>query len=106
VQGVSKFHNGVDIATPIGTWVGAAAAGTVVEAGWSNGFGNYIKIKHNNGYSTLYGHLSQICVHSGQKVKAGSLIAKSGNTGRTTGPHLHFSIFKGDVVLNPLDYLW
>jgi murein DD-endopeptidase MepM/ murein hydrolase activator NlpD len=106
IQGVSKFHNGVDIRTPIGTWVGAAAAGTVIDAGWSNGYGNYIKIKHANGYSTLYGHLSKLCVHSGQKVKAGSLIAKSGNTGRTTGPHLHFSIFKGDKVMNPLDFLW
>jgi murein DD-endopeptidase MepM/ murein hydrolase activator NlpD len=106
LQGVTKFHNGVDISAPIGTWVGAAALGKVLEAGWSNGYGNYVKIAHPNGYTTLYGHLSRIFVHSGQTVKAGSLIAKSGNTGRTTGPHLHFSIFKGNAVMNPLDYLW
>ena len=106
LQGVTKFHNGVDIKAPVGTWVGAAAAGRILEAGWNNGYGNYIKIDHHNGYTTLYGHLSKIYVHSGQTVKAGSLIAKSGNTGRSTGPHLHFSIFKGDKVMNPLDYLW
>jgi murein DD-endopeptidase MepM/ murein hydrolase activator NlpD len=107
LQGVTKFHNGVDIGVPAGTWVGAAAAGTVLEAGWSNGgYGNYIRIAHKGGYTTLYGHLSHIYVHAGQTVKAGSLIAKSGSTGRSTGPHLHFSIFKGSTVLNPLDYLW
>lgn len=105
-QGVTKFHNGVDIKAPLGTWVGAAAAGKITEAGWSNGYGNYVRIAHSNGYTTLYGHLSKLYVHSGQTVKAGSLIAKSGSTGRSTGPHLHFSIFKGSTVMNPLDFLW
>jgi murein DD-endopeptidase MepM/ murein hydrolase activator NlpD len=106
IQGVTKFHNGVDIQTPVGTNVEAAAAGRVTDAGWSNGYGNYIMIQHKNGYMTLYGHLSRLLVHEGQKVKAGTIIAKSGNTGRTTGPHLHFSIFKDNKVMNPLDYLW
>ncbi len=106
IQGVTKMHNGVDIRAKIGTWVGAAAAGTVTEAGFGNGYGYYIRIQHDNGYSTLYGHLSKIHVKQGQRVKAGQLIAKSGNTGRTTGPHLHFSIFRNGAVKNPLDYLW
>jgi LysM repeat protein len=106
IQGVTKMHNGVDIRAKIGTWVGAAAAGRVTEAGFANGYGYYIRIQHDNGYSTLYGHLSKIHVKQGQRVKAGQLIAKSGNTGRTTGPHLHFSIFRNGAVKNPLDYLW
>jgi len=106
LRGVTKFHNGVDIRAKIGTWVGAAADGVVESAGLEPGFGNCIRIKHANGYRTIYGHLSKIFVKSGQKVKGGKLIAKSGNSGKSTGPHLHFSIFKNGVVQNPLDYLW
>jgi murein DD-endopeptidase MepM/ murein hydrolase activator NlpD len=106
IKGFTEFHNGVDIGVKVGAWVAAAADGEVIYAGWENGFGNTVKIMHANGYSTLYGHLSKIFVKVGQKVKKGKLIAKSGNTGRSTGPHLHFSIFKDGVAQNPLDYIW
>jgi murein DD-endopeptidase MepM/ murein hydrolase activator NlpD len=104
--GVTKFHNGVDIRAKTGTWVGAAAEGTVIHAGWINGYGKTIKIKHENGYVTMYAHLSEIHVKNGQKVAAGKLIGKSGSTGHSTGPHLHFSIFRNGKVMNPLDYIW
>jgi len=106
LKGVTKFHNGVDIRAKTGTWVGAAAEGTVIYAGWINGYGKTIKIKHENGYVTMYAHLSEIHVKNGQKIKSGQLIGKSGNTGHSTGPHLHFSIFKNGKVENPLDYIW
>lgn len=106
LRGVTKFHNGVDIRAKVGTWVGAAAEGTVIYAGWINGYGKTIKIQHKDGYVTMYAHLSEIHVKTGQKVPAGKLIGKSGNTGLSTGPHLHFSIFKDGKVMNPLDYIW
>ncbi len=106
LQGVTKFHNGVDIRAKTGTWVGAAADGTVICAGWVEGYGKTIKIKHDNGYVTMYAHLSEIHVRNGQKVRSGQLIGKSGNTGHSTGAHLHFSIFKNGKAENPLDYIW
>lgn len=101
-----QFHDAVDIRAKIGTWVGASAAGTVVYAGWLDNLGYCVKIAHKDGYTTVYGHLSKIYVKNGQKVKAGQLIAKTGNTGRTTGPHLHFAIYKNGRPENPLKYLW
>ncbi len=106
VTGEIMKHGAVDIRADIGTWVGASADGTVVYAGWAGSLGNCIKIQHADGYMTIYGHLSKIYVKQGQKVKSGKLIGKTGNTGRTTGPHLHFAIHKNDKPLNPLDYLW
>ncbi|HDT15005.1 MAG TPA: LysM peptidoglycan-binding domain-containing protein [Firmicutes bacterium] len=104
--GVTKFHNGVDIRAKTGTWVSSAAEGTIICAGWINGYGKTIKIQHENGYVTMYAHLSEIHVKNGQKVAAGKLIGKSGSTGHFTGPRLHFSIFKDGKVMNPLDYIW
>jgi len=106
VLGFSKYHNGVDIACHQGSWVGAAASGVVTVAGEGGAIGNYIKIDHQNGYVTMYGHLSAIYVHVGQKIKGGQLIARSGSTGRSTGPHLHFTIWENGVVKNPMDFLW
>jgi murein DD-endopeptidase MepM/ murein hydrolase activator NlpD len=106
VLGFSKFHNGVDIACPMRTWVGACAEGTVIAAGWGGAIGKYVKVDHHNGYQTVYGHLDQILVRQGQNVKRGQLIARSGNTGRTTGPHLHFTIYAQGRVVDPLDFLW
>jgi LysM repeat protein len=100
--GDAKFHNGVDIEAHFNTPVEAAAAGTVILAGWNGGFGKCIKIDHHNGYVTLYGHLNAILVHVGQKVKQFQVIAKVGMTGRTTGPHLHFTVLCSAriVILN------
>jgi murein DD-endopeptidase MepM/ murein hydrolase activator NlpD len=106
VTGEERFHGAVDIRADIGTWVGASADGVVVFAGWQDAIGYCIKIQHRDGYSTLYGHLSKIYVRPYQKVFAGKLIAKSGNSGRTTGPHLHFAIFRNGRAINPMDFLW
>ncbi|MDR1417878.1 MAG: M23 family metallopeptidase [Endomicrobium sp.] len=107
VTGKTSFHGGIDIAVPSGTWVGAAADGLVIAA--SNDVSHYgtaVFIDHKNGYITHYGHLSKLYVRVGQKVKKGQLIAKSGATGRVTGPHLHFTIKKSDKALDPMKFIW
>jgi len=106
VTGEKHGHKAVDIRAKIGTWVGASAEGVVVFAGWDDNLGYYIKIQHKDGYTSVYGHLSKIYVRPWQKVRSGQLIAKTGNSGRTTGPHLHFAIYKNGVALNPLNFLW
>jgi murein DD-endopeptidase MepM/ murein hydrolase activator NlpD len=90
--GGPEFHQGLDIAAPMGTTVTAAAAGTVIMAQWYGGYGNYILIDHGGGYSTGYGHLSAIYVASGQAVQRGQAIGAVGSTGQSTGPHLHFEV--------------
>ncbi|WAM33759.1 peptidoglycan DD-metalloendopeptidase family protein [Caldicellulosiruptor morganii] len=100
-----EFHNGIDLAVPWGSNVYAADGGVVEFAGWSGSYGKLIVINHQNGYQTYYGHLSSILVAPGQKVAKGQLIAKSGSTGRSTGPHLHFEVRKYGVPQNPLRYL-
>ena len=90
--GGPEFHQGLDIAAPIGTTVTAAAAGTVIMAQWYDGYGNYILIDHGNHYSTGYGHLSAIYVSVGQVVQRGQAIGAVGSTGVSTGPHLHFEV--------------
>jgi murein DD-endopeptidase MepM/ murein hydrolase activator NlpD len=90
--GAPEFHQGLDIAAPMGTTVTAAAGGTVIMAQWYGGYGNYILIDHGGGYSTGYGHLSAIYVSSGQSVQRGQAIGAVGSTGQSTGPHLHFEV--------------
>ncbi|MGD0565785.1 MAG: M23 family metallopeptidase [Candidatus Goldiibacteriota bacterium] len=106
VTGELSMHQGVDIRADMGSWVGASADGKVIFAGWGGNLGYCIKIAHKDGYITVYGHLSKILVHEGQNVFAGKLIAKTGNSGRTTGPHLHFAIYKDGKLLDPLKFLW
>lgn len=100
-------HNGMDIAGPQGTTVVAAQSGTVITAGWVNGFGNCIIIDHGGGLWSLYGHLMNggILVSEGQSVKQGDAIGKEGSTGRSTGPHLHFGVYENGDVVNPRKYL-
>ncbi len=100
-----RMHKGVDWACSVGTAVKASCGGTVVSAGWSNGYGYCITLRHPDGRQTRYAHLSKILVRSGQKVKQGDKIALSGNTGRSTGPHLHFEILINGSQVNPLKYL-
>ena len=101
-----RNHKGIDFGVPVGTSIKAAAAGTVTYAGWnSGGYGYLVIISHGNGVQTYYGHCSSIITHVGAQVNAGDLIAKSGNTGRSTGPHLHFEIRINDVAYNPELYL-
>ncbi len=106
-QRYSSYHRGVDIATSLGTPVLAADAGTVVVAGWpdNSGYGIRVEIDHGNGYKTLYGHLSKLTVSAGQRVNRGDTIGLEGSTGRSTGPHLHFEIFKSGGKINPLTVL-
>lgn len=106
VTGELSMHQGVDIRADMGSWVGASADGKVIFAGWGGNLGYCVKLAHKDGYVTIYGHLSKILVHEGQNVFAGKLIAKTGNSGRTTGPHLHFAIYKDGKLLDPLKFLW
>ena len=101
----STNHKGVDIGTPMGTPVLAAKSGTVTWASWNGGYGNCIIISHGNGNSTLYGHLSDYNVTTDQQVKQGQVIGYSGNTGNSTGPHLHFGIIENNSWIDPLNYL-
>ncbi|OGM23253.1 hypothetical protein A2961_03675 [Candidatus Woesebacteria bacterium RIFCSPLOWO2_01_FULL_39_21] len=101
------YHKGIDIANKSAPAVLAADAGTVVMAGWPDnyGYGNRVLIDHNNGYRTLYGHLSKIYVVPGQTVKRGDAIGQMGSTGRSTGTHLHFEVIYNGSYLNPLSIL-
>lgn len=104
-KGASTNHKGIDWATPTGTAVMASSGGTVSVAGWQNGYGYVVYINHPDGRQTRYGHLSKILVSAGQKVQQGQKIALSGNTGRSTGPHLHFELRINGQAVNPLNYL-
>lgn len=101
----STNHKGVDIGTPMGTPILAAKSGTVTWASWNGGYGNCVIISHGKGNSTLYGHLSGYNVKVGDTVTQGQVIAYSGNTGNSTGPHLHFGIMESDTWVDPLKYL-
>ncbi|WP_312766196.1 M23 family metallopeptidase [Epilithonimonas sp.] len=101
----SEFHKGLDFAGKWGSPVKATAAGKVIFAGIRGGYGKCVIVRHDNGFETLYGHLSKIGVGVGQDVKIGSVIGALGSTGRSTGPHLHYEvIFKGQRI-DPKDYL-
>ena len=99
----ARNHGGVDIAAPHGTGVFVAAEGTVLRTGYEPaGYGRFVEIRHPNGMTTLYGHLSRLDVASGDPVEAGARIGLVGSTGRSTGPHLHFEVRRGDHQINPV----
>jgi len=98
-------HRGIDIARPSNYNILASDNGVVVSAGVSGSYGNRIVINHNNGYTTLYGHLSSIKVSVGQVVEKGSVIGIMGSTGNSTGTHLHFEVEKNGELVNPLSYV-
>lgn len=104
-RGASTYHKGVDWAIPTGTAVYASCGGTVTRAGWGSGYGYVVYIKHPDGRQTRYAHLSKVLVSTGQTVSQGQKIALSGNTGVSTGPHLHFEMLIGGSQVNPLSYL-
>jgi murein DD-endopeptidase MepM/ murein hydrolase activator NlpD len=98
----SSYHKGIDIAAYVGDPVWASDSGTVVYAGWNNsGYGNLVMIDHNNGYQTVYGHLSVVYVTCGENIAQGVAIGAAGSTGKSTGPHLHFEIRKNGFWINP-----
>ena len=105
IFGASKFHNGIDLAANYEN-VYSVLDGIVTEIGWdNNGGGNYIKVKHFDRFETAYLHLSEIYYRVGEFVKAGFIIAKSGNSGNSTGPHLHFSVKEFGQSINPTHFL-
>jgi murein DD-endopeptidase MepM/ murein hydrolase activator NlpD len=104
VLGYSRMHKGIDFGVPVGTPVMAAGSGTIKREGLASGYGNFLLIDHANGYSTAYGHLSRFAagLHVGSHVHQGQIVAYSGNTGLTTGPHLHYEIRINGIQVNPL----
>lgn len=99
-----KFHAGMDFSANIGTPVYATGNGTVTKAGWESGYGNLIKVDHGFGYVTWYAHLNKCKVRVGQKVLRGEVIGEVGNTGKSTGPHLHYEVHVKGKVVNPVNY--
>lgn len=104
--GQRRYHNGIDLANARGTAIRAALPGRVVHIESQTGnYGKFIIIQHDRGFQTLYGHLDSFLVTSGQYVEQGQIIGRMGSTGRSTGPHLHFSVIRNGTFVNPLDYL-
>ncbi|MEO0831592.1 MAG: DUF5930 domain-containing protein, partial [Pseudomonadota bacterium] len=100
-----RMHNGTDFAGPIGTPIYATADGVVTQAGWASGYGRLIKIQHDFGIETRYAHLNSMDVQVGQRVSRGERIGAMGNSGRSTGPHLHYEVRVGGTPVNPMIYI-
>ena len=98
-------HNGLDIAVAEGTDVIAVKSGTVTEVRTSATYGKLLKYETKDGYTVMYAHLSDVLVKKGEKIRQGQVVAKSGNTGLSTGPHLHYSLWKDETLLDPMEYL-
>ena len=103
--GARDFHSGMDIASGPGTPVKATADGIVSFAGWSGGSGNLVALEHGLGFSTYYAHNRSVVVKVGQKVKRGDILSYVGSTGNSTGPHVHYEIWKAGKALNPLTFI-
>jgi murein DD-endopeptidase MepM/ murein hydrolase activator NlpD len=101
-----KFHSGIDFTAPKGTPIYATGNGTVSTAENGSGYGNHIVINHGYGYYSLYAHMSKIAVKKGQKVNRGDLLGYIGNTGTSTGPHLHYEVIKGGQKINPINFFY
>jgi Membrane proteins related to metalloendopeptidases len=101
-----RFHAGMDFTAPTGTSIYATANGTIMSAGWKQGYGNCVEINHGFGYVTLYGHMSSIKARVGQSVKRGDIIGLVGSTGKSTGPHLHYEVHLRGEIMNPANYYY
>ncbi len=100
-----EFHDGLDFAAPYGTPVHATGSGVVAQAGWMGPYGLAVLLDHAEGYQTLYGHLSRLLVRPGERVERGQVLGYVGSTGRSTGPHLHYSVYRWGVAVDPRPYL-
>lgn len=105
IAGVKSFHTGTDMACPTGTPIYASMSGTISATGVNRVYGNYVIIEHGNGYQTLYAHMSKIIAKKGQWVSQGTRIGLVGSTGYSTGPHLHFTVYKNGKMINPMTVL-
>ena len=105
IFGKTQIHKGIDFGAPIGTPIYATGNGVVTYSGWGTGYGRYIEVDHGNGLVTRYGHLSANYVNVGDTVSANQNIGASGNTGRSTGPHLHYEVRQNGQAVNPQTYL-
>ena len=105
---VRKFHSGLDFSAARGTEIFATGDGTVTEVktGFNGGYGTYVKINHGFSYSTMYAHMQKAAVKVGQKVKRGQLIGYVGNTGKSSGPHVHYEVQKNGVPINPVNFMY
>ena len=104
-SGILKFHEGMDIAAQTGTPVVTPADGVVIKAGFSTGYGNMVEISHGYGLKTVFGHNSRLNVKAGQRVKRGDVISYVGDTGSSTGPHLHYEVRVNGLPVNPVKYM-
>lgn len=104
--GETSFHNGIDIATRSGTPIRAAKEGMVFFSGWRDGYGNTVIVQHHDGYTSMYAHCLKIYVQKGDWVEKGDIISTVGSTGRSTGPHLHYTIMRHGTAINPLRFIW
>ncbi|TIQ45929.1 MAG: M23 family metallopeptidase [Mesorhizobium sp.] len=105
ILGTAALHTGMDFRAPIGMPAKVTAAGIVTKAGWNGGYGRMVEVDHGNGFATRYGHLSEIDVAVGQKLAAGDVIGKTGSSGRSTGPHLHYEVRHNGEAVDPLRFL-
>ncbi len=105
IIGTAALHSGMDFRAPVGMDAKVTAAGVVTKAGWNGGYGRMVEVDHGQGYSTRYGHLDEILVKTGDKVNAGDVIGKTGSSGRSTGPHLHYEVRHDGEAVNPLRFL-
>jgi murein DD-endopeptidase MepM/ murein hydrolase activator NlpD len=100
-----RLHAGIDLAAGVGAPISAVAAGTVASAGSEGGYGRVVRLQHDDGTVTLYAHMSALLVTAGQRVTAGTYLGREGNSGHSTGPHLHFEVRVGDVPVDPTPWL-
>jgi murein DD-endopeptidase MepM/ murein hydrolase activator NlpD len=103
--GEGSFHPGLDISTRRHEPVLATAEGVVIKSGWSGDYGKEVEVAHSTGYLTIYGHLDEVLVKEGQRVRRGETLGLVGSTGRSTGPHLHYEVRKDERAVNPLEYI-
>jgi murein DD-endopeptidase MepM/ murein hydrolase activator NlpD len=105
ILGSAALHAGMDFRTGMGAAIRSTASGTVVSAGWNGGYGRMVEVDHGNGFTTRYAHMSEIDVSAGDRIERGTVVGKSGNSGRSTGPHLHYEVRRNGTALDPLRFI-